>query len=366
MSEVLPLLLTKTQLPDGRWMISYNGDALDYECGTYYLSVMIDGVKWYSEMFTLKDVNASVHPGLIKDTPHCAIRFYDNILKQNYYKCKDLCDLPINPIDHIIPFVIDVSRIPGLDINSIKTVIKCYDGQNEYDLSNEFNYRYDAENKVLIHDGHQFSGHLYCGIYYLELSSGVTSAILYEADFSKWETRTDPILPYQPIGLAFQNASNNATINRENNKLRVNTNGVQGSAGLSMFFKQPYSFLPPGSYNIKINIEEITSSIYIAVSSDFGNWTVSTTGIHEFNFIATTYCYITLNFRQPATFLISEISIGDNNATTAGVTLYSDHFKVFNFTHVPVENLYLYTESGTETGYEPIITDDNQEIILQI
>lgn len=375
MSEVLPLSLTKMQLPNGKWLISYNGDPINYDCGTYFLTVMIDGVKWYSELFTLKNVSGAVHPGLIMDTPHCAIRFYDNILKQNYYKCKNLCDLPLNPIDHIIPFVVDVSRYPNIDVNTIKTTIKCYNGANEYDLSSEMNYTYDSVNKVLIHDGHKLSGHLYCGIYYLQLDFGATSAILYEANFMNWvnqvqNTQTQYI-PQAPVGLYITSTNAQSIAYRDNNKLHV----IVGSNNISkvvIFFKAPFNILAPGNYKLKFTIDEMTGgSFWIQYGDENGGGrlypSITASGTYEFDINLTGYAYYQFNCQPNCNFLMSQLSLSNADVTTSSDSIYSDHFLVRNFTAVPVENLYLYTESGTETGFEPIITDENgQEIILQL
>lgn len=371
MSEVLPISLTKTQLPDGRWMISYNGDDINHDCGTYYLSVVVDGVKWYSELFTLKNISSAVHPGLIKDTPHCAMRFYDSILKQNYYKCKNLCDLPLNPIDHIIPFVVDVSNLDGVDVNDIKTVIKCYNGQNEYDLSSEFNYTYNAENKVLIHDGHQLSGHLYCGIYYLELTFGGDFSIVFEANFLNWVNKSNPKFPYQPVGFIINSGDQYVSCERYNNQLKLNLTqpGVQ-SQSIFMYFDNPFTMLPPGDYSITINKTSTGGgNLFLTTNAPYNDSILVEDGetTHNFSFAS----YVAFRFLYTGftsgSCIISSLSLKNTAQATGGVKLYSDHFLVTNFTHVPVENLYLYTESGTETGFEQIITDgDGQNIILQL
>lgn len=221
--ELLPITLNKTQLPDGSWLHYYDDSDIDLNCGTYYLQTLIGGEKWYSELFTVKNVKAGVHPGLIKDLSHQAFRFYDSKLKQNYFKCKDLCDVgTINAIDHILPFVLDVSDIytEGI-VWDIQTKIICHDGLSETDLSNDLNYSFDLNSLTLFQDGRKLSGQLFCGVYYLQI-------------------------------------------------------------------------------------------------------------------------------------------------TVNGVVFYSDHFKVANITNVAIMNLYLYTESDTETGFEVIATEEDEEIILNL
>lgn len=219
MAETLNIELSKVQLPNGSWIIYYDGSDLDLPCGTQYLTVVINGEEWFSELFTVKNITSGIHPELIKDKSHTALRFYDNKLKQNYFKCRDLCDIGvINPIDHIIPFVIDVTGLtfdPGL----VETKIICHDGRSELDLSGEVNYTVNNTTHILFQDGGELSGQLMCGIYYLQ---------------------------------------------------------------------------------VKIN-----DSYY-----------------------------------------------------------YSEHFKVENITNVPITNIYLYTESDTETGFEQIITEDEEQSII--
>lgn len=173
MAEIISISLNKVQLEDGSWLIYYDGSDINFPCGTYYIDILIGGEKWYSELFTVKNIQSGVHPELINDKFHLPLRFYDNKLKQDYFKCKNLCDVGLlNPIDSIIPFVIDVSTIGAFDLGLIETKIICHDGSVEYNLSGEFNYTYDLTNGIIIHDGHTLSGQLFCGIYYLQVKIG--------------------------------------------------------------------------------------------------------------------------------------------------------------------------------------------------
>lgn len=169
MAEILNIELSKTQLDDGTWLLYYNGTDLDLDCGTYYIKIDIDGTDWYSELFTVKSVSSGVHPGLIADNFHLPIRFYDSKLKQNYYKCNNLCDLGIiNPIDHILPFLVDITGLGA--ISTIETKIICYDGSNEYDLTGDLEYLIDNANKLIYQNGNTLSGQLLCGVYYLKVT----------------------------------------------------------------------------------------------------------------------------------------------------------------------------------------------------
>lgn len=323
MAETLSISLTKTQLPDGNWLLYYDGTDIDLDCGTYYLTIDINGVDWYSEMFTIKNIydtniqipdfydhfsnqseltnytpaelaylsiinnqlhitaaygetitgfirtyndefiiignyykisfdiidftpntiqdpsgivinvfdnskmeyplssytfpyhfeyilkangidplqkfimsiityNTSIplhviidnlrlesltyiptlsptHPDIIKDLFHLPLRFYNSKYKQNYYKCKDLCDIGLlNPIDHIIPFVIDITGLGS--IISIQTKIICHDGSIESDLSDSLTYTTDMTNYIVYQNGQTLSGQLFCGIYYLKVT----------------------------------------------------------------------------------------------------------------------------------------------------------------------------------------------------
>lgn len=220
MSVLLNIELSKIQLPDGSWMIYYDGSDLDLPCGTQYLTMMVNNQEWYSELFTIKTVTSGIHPELIKDKSHTALRFYNNKLKQNYYKCRNLCDLGlINPIDHIIPFVVDITGLSSFSLEDIETKIICHDGLSEFDLSGDLEYTINNTSHILYQNGSELSGQLMCGTYYLQ------------------------------------------------------------------------------------------------------------------------------------------IKIGSNY-------FYSEHFKVENITNVPISNIYLYTESNTPTGFEQIITEDEQSIIL--
>jgi hypothetical protein len=220
MAEILNIELSKTQLPDGKWLLYYDGADIDFQCGIHYLTVIVNGENWYSELFSIANITQSVHPQLIKDKSHIALRFYDNKLKQDYFKNKNLCDLGIvNPIDHIIPFVIDLTDVEVFDIGAIQTKIVCHDGLSEFDLSGEMNYNINETANILYHNGELLSGQLMCGTYYLQVRIG------------------------------------------------------------EQYF-------------------------------------------------------------------------------------YSEHFKVENITNVPISNIYLYTESNTDTGFEQITTEDGQNIIL--
>ncbi len=175
---ILDIELSKTQLDDGSWLIYYNGDDLDLPCGTHYIKMLIGGIPYYSELFTVKNINSAIHPGLIKDNFHTALRFYDNRLKQNYYKCRDLCDLMVNPIDHIIPFAIDYT---GTEFVTPTTKIKCYDGSNEFDLTGELEYIREPVKRHLFQTGKSLSGQLNCGVYYLEVTIG--ESVFYSEHF---------------------------------------------------------------------------------------------------------------------------------------------------------------------------------------
>jgi hypothetical protein len=182
--EIIPLTLSKTKLPDGSWLHYYDGSDINIDCGTYFLQTLIGGVKWFSELFTIKNVKAGVHPGLIKDLSHQAFRFYYfNKFKQNYFKCKNLCDVgTINPIDHILPFVIDVSQVyyEGIDWD-IETKIICHDGLSETELTNDLSYTFDLASLTLYQNGKKLSSQLFCGVYYLQVT--VNSSIFYSDHF---------------------------------------------------------------------------------------------------------------------------------------------------------------------------------------
>lgn len=168
MSVLLNITLSKTQLQDGSWLLYYDGDDIDLDCGTYYIESIIDGESWYSELFTVKSVASNVHPGLIYDKSHTAMRFYNSKFKQDYFKCQNLCDLGVvNPIDHIIPFVIDIVGI--YVVQTIETKIICHDGSVEYDLSSELEYTIDYINNIIYQNGKQLSGQLFCGTWYLQV-----------------------------------------------------------------------------------------------------------------------------------------------------------------------------------------------------
>lgn len=173
MADLLNITLSKIQLSDGTWLLYYDGTALDLDCGTFFLKVDIDGTNWYSELFTIKEVSSGVHPELIKDISHIALRFYDSKLKQDYYKCKNLCDLGIiNPIDHIIPFVIDISNLDEFDPDNIETMIICHDGKYAFDLSSDITYIINELNHIVYQQGNILSSQLMCGIYYLRVKLG--------------------------------------------------------------------------------------------------------------------------------------------------------------------------------------------------
>lgn len=168
MAELLNIDISKTQLPDGKWLLYYNGDDIDLDCGNYYLKIIVDGEPWFSELFRVKEVKAATNPTLIKDIFHTPLRFYDNKLKQDYYRNKNFCDVGlINPIDRIMPYIIDLTGFGY--VGTLETKIICHDGTYEYDLSNELQYTVDTENYVLYQKGLPLSGQLYCGIYYLQV-----------------------------------------------------------------------------------------------------------------------------------------------------------------------------------------------------
>lgn len=190
MSVLLNIELSKTQLPDGSWLIYYDGNDIDLDCGTYFLTVDINNEKWYSELFTVKSIAANVHPGLIYDKSHIALRFYDSKFKQDYFKCQNLCDLGvINPIDHIIPYIIDITEINT--VSTIRTKIICYDGSVEYDLSDDLNYTVDYVNKIVYQNGTQLSGQLFCGIWYLQVT--INETIFYSEHFKVENITNIPI-----------------------------------------------------------------------------------------------------------------------------------------------------------------------------
>lgn len=189
MSEILSIALSKTQLEDGSWLIYYDGDNLDLDCGIYYLTLANGAKIWYSELFMVKNVVTTDHPELIKDLFHTPMRFYRNYLQQTYYKTKNLCDIGlINPIDHIIPFIFDVSNnLPVIDLGHITTKIICHDRTSELDLTSELTYINDVANKTLYQTGKLLSGQLFCGVYYLEI---VVNGLVYFSEHFKVENVT--------------------------------------------------------------------------------------------------------------------------------------------------------------------------------
>ena len=141
------LTLTITSIQDietGLWFHYYNGDDIGLTCGTYYLTILVGDLIWYSEQFVIRDiVNASQYPELIKDDYHLPLRIYDSITKQLINKTDIACDVqPLNPVSTIMPFMFDTDEdISELDIFLVNT---CTD--EETDLSADLELEFIKEN----------------------------------------------------------------------------------------------------------------------------------------------------------------------------------------------------------------------------
>ena len=144
---VQSLTLTITSVQDietGLWFHYYNGDNIGLTCGTYYLTILVGDLIWYSEQFTIRDiVNASQYPELIKDDYHLPLRIYDSITKQLINKTDIACGVqPLNPVSTIMPFMFDTDE----DISELDVYLVDACTSEETDLSADLELEFIKEN----------------------------------------------------------------------------------------------------------------------------------------------------------------------------------------------------------------------------
>jgi hypothetical protein len=169
MADVLSIALSSTLMDDGNYFNYYNGDDLDLPCGIYYLTVDVGGEIWYSDLFKITDISGQSTIPEIKYKPHhLALPIYDNIYKQQRYRCDDCCEqMLINPMFEITPFFTD--DVDFADSSEVHVYLVDMYTLAEQEITAELNLQFGL-NEYIYSPGGTFLTPFDCGVYYLRIN----------------------------------------------------------------------------------------------------------------------------------------------------------------------------------------------------